>query len=145
MNVTQDWLVWMMGMAKLASTRSKDSTKVGALLIGKNKEILLTAFNGPPIGVDDLPERFVRPEKYLWASHAEANLVAFAARNGIRTEGLGIVATHCPCSSCARSIIQAGISWVAVGSGSTSMPEEEFYAAQDMFKEAGVKLLTGNV
>jgi dCMP deaminase len=145
MNVTQDWLLWMMGMAKLAATRSKDSTKVGALLIGKNKELLLTAFNGPPIGVEDLPERFVRPEKYLYASHAEANLVAFAARNGIKTEGMGVVVTHCPCSSCARSLIQAGISWVAIGGGVTSMNDEEFVAARAMFDEAGIKLLVGSV
>lgn len=145
MNVTSDWLLWMMAMAHLASFRSKDSTKVGAVLIGKNKEVLLTAFNGPPIGVEDLPERFVRPEKYLYASHAEANLVAFAARNGIVTEGMGVVVTHCPCASCARSLIQAGISWVAVGNGTTSMPEEEFDAARTMFEEAGVKLLVGDV
>ena len=41
---------------------------------------LLTAYNGPPRGVQDLAARRGRPAKYLWASHAEANLIAFAAR-----------------------------------------------------------------
>lgn len=143
MKMKDEWRSWMMEMAELASTRSKDSTKVGALLVGKHKEVLMTAFNGPPMFVLDLAERFVRPEKYLWASHAEANIIAFAARHGIKTEGLGMVTTHCPCASCARSIIQAGIEWVAIGKGSTSMPEEEFAAAKTMFYEAGIKLLTG--
>lgn len=128
-----------MQIAQLCATRSKDTTKVGAVLVGKNNEVLLTAYNGPPIGVQDKLERFVRPEKYLWASHAEANLIAFAARNGIRTEGLGVVVTHCPCASCARSLIQAGISWVCFGGGITSMPDTEFDAALTMFDEAGVE------
>ena len=55
--------------------------RVGAVLVGPNNEVLLTGFNGPPIGVVDRPERRdKRPEKYLWVSHAEANLIAFAAR-----------------------------------------------------------------
>ena len=46
-----------------------------------------------------------------------------------------------PCSSCARAIIQAGITAVVAGNGTTSMPQEEFDAARIMFKEAGVNLV----
>lgn len=117
---------------------SKDSTKVGAVLIGTDGEVLLTAFNGPPIGVDDKQERFERPAKYLYASHAEQNIIAFAARNGVPTKGKGLYVTHCPCSSCARSIIQAGIAYVIYGTGTTSIPAEEFEAAECMLQEANV-------
>jgi len=132
------WQDWHMGAASHAATKSKDSTKVGAALVGPLREVLLTAFNGPPIGVRDAPERFVRPAKYLYASHAEANLIAFAARRGIRTEGMTVFVTHCPCAACARSLIQAGIGEVVYGPGVTSMPDEDFDAALQMFEEAGV-------
>jgi len=124
--------------ARLAARKSKDSTQVGAALIGPDGEVRLTAFNGPPTGVKDTPDRFERPRKYLFASHAEANLIAFAARAGIPTKGCTAYVTHAPCSSCARTLIQAGIARVVFGDGKTSMPQEEFDAAAEMFDEAGV-------
>ncbi|MFY7925532.1 MAG: deoxycytidylate deaminase [Aquidulcibacter sp.] len=133
------WPSYYMQMAELAATKSKDPTKVGAVLVGEDGEIRLTAYNGPPKGVADDPERFERPAKYLFASHAESNLVAFAAREGIRTKGCSVYVTHHPCSACARSLIQAGIRCVVVGPGTTSMPNEEFEAAAVMFAEAGVE------
>lgn len=129
---------YFMGFARHAATKSKDSTKVGAILVGPEYEVRLTAFNGPPKGVRDLPERFERPAKYLYASHAEANLVAFAAREGIRTMGCTVVVTHMCCSACARTLIQAGVKRVLYGDGKTSMPEDEFSAAATMFSEARV-------
>lgn len=139
-----DWPQYLMGFALHASLKSKDSTKVGAVLVGQNNEVLLTGFNGPPIGVQDLPERREkRPEKYLWVSHAEANLIAFAARQGIRTEGCTVYVTHCPCSGCAKALIQAGIKKVVIGNGLTAMPADEFLAAQTMLFEAGVELVRG--
>ena len=129
---------YYMGFAHHAATRSKDSTQVGAVLVGPKGEVRLTGYNGPPMGVEDRPERFQRPAKYLFAVHAEANVVAFAARNGIRTEGCTLYTTHYPCSACAKLIIQAGIVCVVAGDGTTSMPEEEFKAAEQMFYEAKV-------
>lgn len=136
------WLSYLMGFAQHAATKSKDSTQVGAVLVAENgRTVLLTAYNGPPAGVDDLPERRERPTKYLFASHAEANLVAFAAREGIRTKGCTVYVTHHPCSACARALIQSGISWVVYGDGTTSMPPEEVTAAREMLTEAGVQTL----
>ena len=132
------WSDYYMGFAAHAATKSKDSTQVGAVLVGPDGEIRLTAYNGPPRGVADLPERFERPEKYLFASHAEANLVAFAAREGIRAAGCTVYVTHHPCASCARTLIQAGVALVVAGPGKTSMPADEFEAAAVMFREAGV-------
>ncbi|MDQ0505962.1 deoxycytidylate deaminase [Xanthobacter agilis] len=133
-----EWMPYLMGFAEHAATKSKDPTQVGAALVGPGNEVRLTAFNGPPHGVKDLPERFERPAKYLFASHAEANLIAFAAREGIRTDGCTVFVTHMPCASCARTMIQAGIKAVFFGAGTTSMPAEEFEASRQMFKEARV-------
>ena len=134
-----DWQEWFYGFAEHAAKKSKDSTKVGAVLIGPEKDVRLTAFNGPPRGVRDLPGRLERPQKYLYASHAETNLIAFAAREGIRTSGCTVFVTHACCAACARTLIQAGIVHVVYGDGQTSMPQEEFDAAAQMFVEAGVE------
>lgn len=134
-----NWSTYLMGFARHAATKSKDSTQVGAVLVADDgRSVLLTAYNGPPAGVLDSPDRFERPKKYLYASHAEANLVAFAAREGIRTYGCEVYVTHMPCASCARTLIQAGVKYVFYGDGKTSMPYEEFEAAGVMLAEAGV-------
>lgn len=135
-----DWIEYYMGFAEHAALKSKDPTKVGAVLVGPDGEVRLTAYNGPPRGVDDKPERLERPTKYLFASHAEANLVAFAAREGIKTSDCSVYVTHMPCASCARTLIQAGVVEVIYGPGKTSMPEAEFEAAETMFAEASVIL-----
>lgn len=134
-----NWSEYLFGFAQHAALKSKDSTQVGAVLVQENR-VLLTAYNGPPKGVRDTDERRERPTKYLFASHAEANLIAFAARAGIRTEGCTVYVTHMPCASCARTLIQAGIRSVKIGPGTTSMPPQEFQAAATMFNEVGVLL-----
>ena len=134
-----NWPEYHYGFAAHAAKKSKDSTQVGAALIGPDGEVRLTGFNGPPRGVLDLPERRERPAKYLFASHAEQNAVAFAAREGIRTKDCTMYVTHFCCASCARSMIQAGIAEIRYGPGTTSMPTEEFEAARAMLTEAGVR------
>ena len=137
-----EWSEYHMGFAKHAALKSKDSTQVGAALIAPDgRSILATGFNGPPRGVRDLPERRERPAKYQWTSHAEANLIALAARHGIRTQACAVIVTHHPCSSCARSMIQAGIAKIFYGPGTTSMPAEEFEVARIMCEEACVELI----
>ncbi len=135
-----EWSEWFMDHAKLAATKSKDSTKVGAALICDGS-VVLTAFNGPPRGVRDTAARSDRPRKYLFAAHAEANLVSVAARLGIRTDGCGVYTTHHPCAACARSLIQAGIKWVVFGDGSFQALEAEKGPVAEMFDEAGVGLM----
>lgn len=133
------WDEYLMGAAHHAALKSKDSTKVGAALIAPNeRSVLLTGYNGPPAGVDDAPERRERPTKYLYAVHAEAAIIATAARHGVRTEGCSLYVTHEPCAACARTLIGAGIRKIVYDIGSTSMPAEEFEAAREMASEAGV-------
>ncbi len=106
--------------------------------MGSSKQILETGFNGLPRSVLDLPERMLRPEKYIWMAHAEENLVAHAARKQLY--GSTVYVTHLCCAACARMLINSGVAKVVVGKGRTSMPEEMFVIAQQMFKEAGVRL-----
>lgn len=138
-----NWADYFMGFAHHAAQKSKDpNTHVGCVIVGSDLEIRSTGFNGIPRGVADLPARLERPTKYLWVSHAEENAVAHAARVGVSLKDCTAYVTHHPCSRCARILIQAGVSIVIIGDGVTSMPKEEFETARDMFREAGVQLLT---
>lgn len=132
---------YYMGFATHAATASKDhETQVGAAIVGPDGEVRLTGYNGPPAGVKDSPDRLCRPTKYPWMSHAEQNVVAFAAREGIRLNGCTLYVTHAPCSNCTRSIIQAGITCVVVGGGETTAPPEDRAVAEVMFDEAEVEV-----
>lgn len=136
----KSWNRYLMGFARHASRKSKDSTKVGAVLVAPDgRTVLLTSYNGPARGVADTPERFERPHKYLFAEHAEANLINTAARHGIRTDGCHVYVTHAPCAACAGSLVQSGIKKVVYDDGKTSMPAESFVAAHQKFEEAGVE------
>lgn len=134
------WDDYYMGFAHHASLKSKDTTKVGAILVDPDNAVTLTAFNGPPRGVVDAAERFERPAKYLFAAHAEANLISFAARRGIRTQGCRVYCTHLSCAACARTLIQAGIIELVYGDGTFQALEAEAGATRMMCEEAGLKL-----
>jgi dCMP deaminase len=91
---------------------SKDrSTQVGAILFHpETRATLLSSYNGMVRGMNDDDEKFhERPLKYAVTEHAERNLLYFAARHGIRTDGLGIATTFYPCADCARGIVQSGL------------------------------------
>jgi dCMP deaminase len=135
-----EWTQYFIEFARHAAQKSKDpKTKVGCVIVGPDLEIRSTGFNGIPRGVKDLAERLERPAKYLWVSHAEENAVAHAARVGVSLRDCTAYITHYPCARCARTIIQAGVRRVVVSTGTTSMPEDEFDTARQMFHEAGVE------
>lgn len=111
------WDKYFLDMAALAATKSKDpSTKVGAIIVGPDREIRSSGYNGQPRGADDAAsERHERPEKYYWFEHAERNAIYNAARSGTSTLGCTLYVTPIhPCMDCARGIVQAGIVEVVV-------------------------------
>lgn len=100
------------GYAKAAAALSKDpSTKVGAVALDDDFDVVSTGYNGFARGVNDDPERYADREfKYRLIVHAEANLVAQAARNGRSLKGSTVVLTSLfPCSACANLLVQAGV------------------------------------
>ncbi len=136
-----------MHMAEAAAARSKDeSTKLGSAIIGPAGEIRSTGYNSFPRGINDcVPERQVRPEKYKWFVHAEANAVFNAARVGTPTDGCTIFTRWLPCPGCAMAIIQAGIRHIVVSS--FNVPERwqgDMQLAVQMLSEAGVKIRMPN-
>ena len=110
------WDQYFISMAYLAALRSKDeSTKIGAVIVGQEHQILSMGCNSFPRGIDDhKEERQVRPEKYFWIEHAERNSIFNAARSGISVEGSTMYTNGTPCADCGRAIIQSGIREVVI-------------------------------
>jgi dCMP deaminase len=125
---------------------SKDpSTKVGALFLAPNSlQLLCQGYNGFPRNVDETkPERWERPQKLMYISHAEANCVANACRHGTPLEGSIAVVTMFPCTSCTKLMIQAGISMIVTRKPNLDCPRwgEEFKYSLEMLHEANIEIV----
>jgi len=137
------WDIRFLKLAHEISQWSKDpSTKVGAIAVGPNREIRSQGYNGFPRGVTDSEERYNdRQLKYRLTVHAEANMCLHAARTGTILEGCMAYVTFPPCSSCAGSLIQAGISEIVTPV--VSIPDrwiEELTIADMILKEANIPI-----
>ena len=106
------WVEYFRNLAHQVKLKSKDDrTQIGAIIVGKDKEIVSTGYNSFPRGIDDTHKsRQERPEKYFWFEHGERNAIYNAARIGVSTKGCTMyLSCGVPCSDCARGIINAGI------------------------------------
>lgn len=66
--------------------------------------------------------------------HAEQNLIAFCAKQGIALKGATITITHSPCKECAKLIVQSGIAKVHFSEEYRDLRSLEF------LKEAGIEV-----
>ncbi len=110
-----NWNEYFLGIAEQVKLKSKDqSTQIGAVIVGEDKEVLSTGYNSFPRGLDDSKqERQERPEKYFWMEHAERNAIYNAARIGVSLKNSTIYLTSgLPCMDCARGIVNSGIKTV---------------------------------
>ena len=140
--MSDKWDIRFLELAKHISGWSKDpSTKVGCIVVGEDREIRSTGFNGFPRGISDDNDRLTdREKKYPLICHAEENAIMHAARIGVSLKGSTAYVTWPPCSRCARSLIQAGIKEV-VYSTTEEVPErwlDDFNTSTGMLKEANV-------
>lgn len=105
---------YWMNLAEATSARSQDSeTKVGGILIKNDTGMVVaTGYNGFVRGAPDDKLPTTRPEKYKYMVHAEENLIAHAARNGISVDNCTLIITLSPCQKCLRLMWQAGITQV---------------------------------
>lgn len=110
-----------MEIAHLVATRATCQRRhVGAVVV-KEKRILATGYNGAPRGLDhcppagpehDWPEGCMRAGHCIRSLHAEQNALLQAAMIGIPCQGATFYVTCQPCNTCAKMIINAGISRV---------------------------------
>ena len=142
--MSEKWDKRFLELAKHIAGWSKDpSTKVGCVVVGEDREIRSTGFNGFPRGIEDDDERLTdREQKYPLICHAEENAIMHAARVGVSLRGCVAYVTWPPCTRCARSLIQAGVVEVIYPEG-CEVPErweKDFNTSNGMMEEAGVKV-----
>lgn len=122
--------VWMDVAETIAQLGTCDRKYVGAVIIRAGR-CISWGYNGAAPGMPhcdenghgwNIPEFFDKPSLQAMhvetrvsrlgcnnATHAEANALAFAAKQGISTDGAELYVTVSPCLTCARLIIAAGI------------------------------------
>lgn len=131
------WDEYYIGMAKYASCKSKDpNTKVGAVVVRKDKSVASVAYNGLPRGVNDTDDRLLcRDTKLQMILHAEENAILSSHE---RLDGCTLyVWPMPPCSLCAAKIIQSGITRVVSPSPGERWAES-CRLGSIMLEEAGV-------
>ena len=143
------WDRRFIGLAHHIAQWSKDpSPQVGCVVVGPDREIRSTGFNGFPRGIEDSAERLAQRElKYPLICHAEENAIMHAARIGVSLKVCSAYVTWPPCTRCARSLIQAGVREVAYPDG-LQIPERwqhDFELSHSMFVEARIKVNTVTV
>ncbi len=139
------WDEYFMMMAEVAAMRGNCvKRRVGAVIV-LERQILSTGYNGTPKGITNCCDGGCPRGSSVADSggsleaclgvHAEENALIQAAAHGVRIRGATLYCTLCPCSYCAKSIINAGIAEVVY---------RDVYAMDDvtarLFQEAGVKL-----
>ena len=137
------WDEYFMGVALLASKRSKDpNTQVGSCIIDDQNRIMSTGYNGFPQGCSDdtFPwnrDASLGETKYQFVVHAELNAILNA--RGKNLSGSTLYVTLFPCHECAKAIIQAGVREVVYLSDKYNGTESDI-ASKRMLNAAGVKL-----
>ncbi len=135
------WDEYFMGIALLASMRSKDpNTQVGCCIVDENNVILTTGYNGFPKGCSDDEFPWAREgenTKYPYVVHAELNAILNASGKDLR--GSRLYVALFPCNECAKAIIQAGIKEVVYLSDKYADTPATM-ASKLMLNTAGVKL-----
>jgi dCMP deaminase len=69
------------------------------------------------------------------ATHAEANALAFAARQGISTDGCELFVTVSPCEVCARLLIASGVRRVYY------LEQYRDHSGEEILRKAGIECL----
>ena len=139
-----DWDTYFMEIAEVTSTRANCSRrKVAAVVVSENR-IISTGYNGTPRGVKNCFEggcarcagkapSGASLEECICV-HAEQNAICQAAYYGIRLAGSAIYVTISPCLTCAKMIINAGITRIVIRDGYSDR------LAAEMLREAGISV-----
>ena len=111
------WDQYFMDIVELVGKRSTCLRReVGAILV-KDKRILTTGYNGPPMGIAHCSEAGCLRDKLGVPSgerhelcrglHAEQNAIIQAAYHGITINGATLYCSNLPCIICSKMIINA--------------------------------------
>lgn len=131
------WEKYFMNIAREVATRSTCDRKHIGAVVARDKTILSTGYNGSIRGLphcDDVGHEMVDGH-CIRTTHAEANAIAQAAKNGVRVDEAEIFVTASPCYTCFKLIANSGIKTIYY---------DEFYRDERILKhakEAGIELV----
>ena len=142
-----DWHSMFMGVALLASARSKDGrTRNGACIASADHRILGVGYNGLPRGCDDADPGYWADNdadplhsRHSYIVHAEVNAILNCVV--LPLTGSTIYTTQFPCPRCVQSIIQVGIARV-VYLEKKSHQVALNGASDKMLADAGIEVLS---
>ncbi len=139
------WDFRFVELAEHFSTWSKDpSTRIGAVAVSVNRQILSIGWNGFPRGIADTEPRLNdRETKYKHVVHAEQNCIYNACHNGISLCGSSLFVYGLPvCGECSKAIVQVGVQRVVCGFDGMYKEnwKESVAFAEGIFKEADIEL-----
>lgn len=100
---------WLMEFAIEAAEYSVDPSVQNGAAVSDPVGNATAGYNSFVEGVEELPERWERPDKYLWVEHAERNAIYSAAKDGFPLDGGAIACPWAACADCARAIVQSGL------------------------------------
>ena len=146
--ISESWIDYFMCVAEVIAKKSKDPNRqVGCIAVDQDsKRILTTGYNGFPSKVEETEERWQRPVKYDFVVHAEANVIASAARFGINLQGCSLFVLAHPCIDCTKLIASSGIKFVYyLDDGIADTPTQEWHDhlknARAILSETGIQLI----
>lgn len=132
------WINRFLKLAEHISEWSKDSTKVGAVIVDKHKRVVSLGYNGFPRKIEDKEEFYLNREiKLKYIVHAEENAILNAQQN---LAGCYIfIYPYFPCNECAKLIVQSGITHVFCKTDNSDKWRESFEVSKEMFGQADIK------
>ena len=142
-SISSAWDRKFLALAQHISTWSKDpSKKIGAVAVGRNRNILATGYNGFPKGIMDTEERLNdRETKYELVVHAEMNCIYNAVENGVSLKGAHLYVYGLPiCHECAKGVVQVGIGRVIIEDTACDIQRwsDSFAKSKRIFHEGNV-------
>jgi dCMP deaminase len=138
------WVRRYTSLAKEIASWSKDPrTKVGAVVVGKEGQILSQGYNGFPRGINDSEDRLNdRETKLKYVVHAEMNCIYNASLSGMSLKDSDLFVHGLPvCSECAKGVIQVGVKrvFMCYPGEIDDKWRDSFRTTQEMFFEAGIE------
>ena len=99
-----DWNKRFLDLSDHISLWSKDTIKVGCIIVDNNKKVLATGYNGMPSWFDDSKLFDLGPEKNNIITHAEINALNELSINDDINKSLILYVNRPPCYTCSSLI-----------------------------------------
>lgn len=145
-HVRPSWDEYFMEIARSVAKRATCDRGRSGCVIARDKQILVTGYVGAPKGLPHCDEvghqmKTVTHEDgrvsqhCLRTTHAEQNAIVQAAKLGVSIQGGTLYCKMTPCATCAKMIVNAGITHVVC--------EKRYHAggeSEEIFRQVGMEL-----